>query len=172
MQRELEMDRLFESAYESLCRVARGIYDPSGSDPAAIVHETYLRIRRRDHCCVRERFLFLMTLAMKTVARDRRRRAAAAKRGGGAQPAQLGHEVEEARPINQTHEPDVEELREFMQSLAQAHPNGFTVLTLHDLRGETIAETAKRMGISESRVRSYRRTAIRWLRDSLRTGDR
>ena len=83
-------DRLFEVAYNDLCRIARGLRGVAGtSDPAALVHEAYLRFHKRRFANCDERkdgvdeFMFVMALALKTVARDRRRRESARKRGGG-----------------------------------------------------------------------------------------
>ena len=165
-------DRLFESAYEDLCRIASGLPRTAGSsDPAALVHEAYLRFRNRRFptCDDRGRdvegFVFVMALAMRTVARDRRRRASAVKRGGGSVVVSLDDIGPRSNgPMVTGSQDDLCAVREVMRHLAARHPKWFAVLMHHDYAGRTIRETARRMDIDEGIVRSHRRSGLRWLR--------
>ena len=162
-------DRLFEAAYDDLCRIARGIRAARGlPDPAALVHEAYLRYRKRSFACSVEDFAFVMVLAMRTVARDRRRRESTQKRGGGRAIISL----EDTRPNGRawrtpSHRGDIRALREVLRHLSEHNPLWFATLAHHDLTGHTLGETARQMGIGEASVRSYRRSALRWLRNAL-----
>lgn len=168
-------DRLFEAAYNDLCRIARGLRTSTGApDPAALVHEAYLRYRRRrfedhgDRTKGTDGFLLVMALAMRTVARDRRRRETAIKRGGRSTIVGLDDVV--SRGDGSTDvviRNDVCALREVLRRLASDHPEWFAALFHHDLAGRTIRETADRMGIREASVRSFRRAGLRWLRAAL-----
>jgi len=166
---------LFETAYDDLCRIARGLRGAAGiPDPAALVHEAYLRFRERpfatDDACrhgIRD-FVFVMARAMKTVARDRRRRESARKRGGATEVVALEDiELGGEAWSDVCRRTDVRALREAMQRLAEDSPERFAALVHHDFAGRTLRETARRMGIPEASVRSYRRSALRWLRNAL-----
>ena len=169
-------DRLFEVAYDDLCRIARRLHGSAGiTDPAALVHEAYLRFRRRRFpTCGEggeggeriEEFVYLMALAMRTVARDRRRRERARKRGGGMRLTEFDDDRAK-RMIGVGECNDVHALRETMARLAEHSPEWFAVLVHRDLAGRTIRETARRMRIGESTVRSHRHSALRWLRTAL-----
>jgi RNA polymerase sigma factor (sigma-70 family) len=162
-------DQLFEGAYDDLCRIARGLRGArSIPDPAALVHEAYLRFRQRSFSCEVEDFAFVMVLAMKTVARDRRRRESTLKRGGGRALIAL----EDANPNDAGwHSPnqrsDIRALREVLRRLADDNPQWFATLVHYDFAGRTFNETALQMGVPEAAVRSCRRSALRWLRKAL-----
>ncbi len=168
-------DRLFEAAYNDLCRIARGLPGVAGtSDPAALVNEAYLQFHERRFATCDERnfgveeFVFVMALAMKTVARDRRRRESALKRGGGRTVVALdGIGPHEGRLTCVCSQSELHAFRELMRQLAADSPEWFAALVHYDLAGRTIRETAQRMGISEASARSYRRSALRWLRTAL-----
>ncbi len=161
-------DRLFESSYEELCRVARRYPLAATSldlaDGAALVHETYILVRRGgrvDAARDRRRFLTLMTLTMRTVARDRWRRRTAIKRGGGRarrlRPQTLGRRTDLSTV----------DVREALQRLAAHDADGFAVVIHHDLLGRTLRETAELLDLTEAAVKSRRRRALAWLRSAL-----
>ncbi|MDH3628903.1 MAG: sigma-70 family RNA polymerase sigma factor [Acidobacteriota bacterium] len=167
-------DQLFETAYDELCRIARRLCGSTSTlDPASLVHDSYLRYRRRRFDSGREderlrAFIFVMALAMRSVARDRRRRETALKRGGGTLPVAVENmdACRDESTATRTQETD-HALHDVLHQLAEIHPKWLAAVAHHDLAGRSIRETARRMGIGEPTVRTYRRSALNWLRDAL-----
>lgn len=89
------VDALFEFAYAELRLLARGVRGRSGPstlDTTALVHETFLRMRRHAAAAGHDpqHLRALAARAMRHILVDHARRRSAGKRGGGAEVVTLG----------------------------------------------------------------------------------
>lgn len=158
------MVRVYDSLRAAAARQLRG--EPRGTlEPAAIVHEVYLRMvrRRRSPWQSEDQFRALAVTEMRRVLIDAARRRRARKRGGGRGAVALDESIHVAVP------PDVATLDvdRMLCKLARTHPRSALVAELTFRRGLADREIAAALGVSDRTVRSDRRFARRWLRRRL-----
>lgn len=170
----------FEQAYTELCHIARRnrFVGPSvdALEAQELVHETYLRLRKRffelpeRRRCDPADFLVKVALAMRTVARDCWRSRTAARRGGTRRSVVLDETRAEhsGAPGGGVASLDTMALYEAMDRLQLRHPLWFDVVRRRYLEGRTVAETGRLLGIDPADVRGLRRRALTWLRLELR----
>jgi RNA polymerase sigma factor (sigma-70 family) len=169
--------RMFESSYDELRRIARRCRLAGDSaDEAkisALVHETYIRFRRRlqrlepDALPDRKVFLRVMTLMMKSVAIDRWRRMSALRRGAGRVQQLFGPEPTDPGTDKGLEPSTVLALDVALDQLREEHPDWFEVIVERYLIGRSHAETASRLGIGPAEVRRRRRRGLAWMRQSM-----
>ncbi len=96
-------DRLFETVYEDLRRIARRERGPSDTlNTTALVHELYLRLSRGDSPQFRERkqFYVYAARAMRHLLVDRARHRLRGKRGGQAEHVDLDNAQVVGAPVD------------------------------------------------------------------------
>jgi RNA polymerase sigma-70 factor (ECF subfamily) len=135
--------------------------------PTALVHEAYLKLI--DSTVIgsgdRNRFLALAARAMRQVLIDFARQRKAGRRGGGdwervtLHPELVGEASSE--------EVDLLDLDEALARLAEVHDVAARVVELRYFGGLTLVEAGALLGISDSMVSKYWRTAQAWLRREL-----
>lgn len=143
-------------------RLRRGPRCPT-LEPAALVHEVYLRLARASlPGCGRAHFFGLAARLMRQILIDHARRFGAAKRGGGRPTVPIDAVEPVAAPDG-----DVTGLREALLRLAQDHPRHARVVQLRYYDGCTIAETAHELARSPATVKREWEKARAWLRRAL-----
>lgn len=168
--RRARTDGAFASAYAELCRIARGCCGRTSRgdelDAATLVHEAYLRVKRRrgGTGCTEPAGVFVRTMAllMRTVARDLRRRRWAVKRGRAL--LRPWPEVEPPNPEGGARLAELLALRLAFEQLKRHDPRWHAAMVQHDLCGYSVHETAAFLGVTDEEIRSYRRAGLRWLR--------
>jgi len=168
---------MFETSYDELRQIARRRrFAGDSADEAkisALVHETYIRFRRRlqrlapDALPDRKVFLRVMTLMMKSVAIDRWRRLATLRRGAGRVQQLSGPEPPDLGTDKGLEPSIVLALDVALDALREAHPDWFEVIVERYLIGRSHAETAARLGVTPVEVRRRRRRGLAWMRRSL-----
>jgi len=171
------VSKMFELTYDDLRRIARRQRlvgrSTEMTQAAALVHETYLRFRRRLHSLSAERlanrqaFVRIVTMMMRSVAIDRWRMRRAGRRGADHLRSARTDDLPEPG-ANQLDSAMLLTLDDALTRLRAAHPEWFEVVAQRYFAGRTFRETASALGIDVDEVRSRRRRALEWLRCALR----
>ena len=168
---------MFELTYDDLRRIARCQRlvgrSTETTQAAVLVHEAYLRFRRRlrslsaETVANRQAFVRIVTMMMRSVAIDRWRMRRAGRRGGDQLRSVQTDDLPEPR-IDPLDYAVLMTLDDALTRLRAAHPECFEVVAQRYFAGRTIRETARALGIDVDEVRSRRRRALEWLRRALR----
>jgi len=164
-ERSAETDRLLELVYAELRRIASRIMARERVDhtlqPAALVHEAYLRLVGGADLAWNDRVHFMSTAAraMRHILIDHARRREADKRGGGAQRVTLEEDVMLGS------EPDLEllDLHRALEKLAEQDERGARVVEMRVFGGMTVKEVAHALGVSERTTNDDWAMARMWL---------
>jgi RNA polymerase sigma factor (TIGR02999 family) len=131
--------------------------------PTALINEAYLRLldqARPPEWEGRAHFFGIAARLMRIVLVDYSRSRRAAKRGGGAQPITLMEPV----MVSPGRAPDVIEVDEALDRLAEVDERKAKVVELRYFGGLTREEIATAMGLTEATVKRDLRLAEAWLR--------
>ena len=159
--REL-LPRVYEDCRKIAARQLRAERDDHTLDPAALVHEMYLRLvdQRRAQWVNRVQFFGVAAQLMRRILVDHARARRADKRGGStvfvSVPAAL------AEP-NQRTVTDVLAVDEALERLAAIDPDQVRIVELRFFAGLTVEETAAVIGRSPRTVKREWRLARAWL---------
>lgn len=162
-------DDVVRGAYDRLLGIAmrclRAAPPSSSVDPASLVHEAFLRLKRReppDGWTGEEHLLAVATVTMRRVLIDRARRSAALKRGGCARRCDLETVVAEDEPRDV-----VAPIRAALEDLRDTHARAARVVALRFLDGYTEEEAAVALGVTPRTARRDWTFARAWLRRRL-----
>jgi RNA polymerase sigma factor (TIGR02999 family) len=164
---------LVEQVYGELHRMALGYLRHERPDhtleAAALVHETYLLLRRQHPAVWRNRFQFLAVAArlMRRVLLDHARRARYAKRGGGG--ARLS--LVESRVAAAERPSRLGALDHALSELAAFDAELAGIVEARYFRGLTAEEIGAELGVSVPTVTRRWRIARGWLHRRLTEGD-
>ena len=130
-------------------------------NPAALVHEAYLRLLTRESAPVRDRraFYAYASQAMRSVLIDYLRERGAEKRGGGNRPITLSTELGGAIAAGD----DFERLNEALLELKSADERCFQVVEMRYFGGMTEEDIAERLNVSLATVKRDWRKASAFL---------
>ncbi len=148
------VDRLLEVVYEELRRLAAGAMRSERADhtlqPAALVHETYLRLINQKNVPWQNRahFFAVAARAMRQILVEHARKKGAAKRGGSAARLEL-HEQLIGTFENVI---DVVALDEALTELGKTHERHVQIVEARFFGGMSIEETAAALEVSTSTV--------------------
>jgi RNA polymerase sigma factor (TIGR02999 family) len=159
------VDELVPLIYDELRRIATAYINRERHqitlDPAALVHEAYLRLIAQQQLSFqcRTQFFGLAAKLMRNILVDRAREKGAIKRGRDQ------HRVSLTRLDQQAVEPDMDliALDDAMKELAKLNPRQSQIIELRFFGGLTIPETAEVLEVSHATVEQEWRFARTWL---------
>jgi RNA polymerase sigma-70 factor, ECF subfamily len=159
------LDRVFALAYDELRILARArLRDRLLEDPihtTSLVHEAYIRVRRRNGAVAwesRDHFFAFASKAMRHILVDHARRQSAHVRGGGMTRVTLTNRLGEGMADHAPCPIDLLELDRALSLLAQRDPRLESVVECRFFGGMTAEETAGSLGVS---VRTIERDWVR-----------
>ncbi|MDR7335546.1 ECF-type sigma factor [Roseateles asaccharophilus] len=162
----LARDRLYTALYPELKRLARSHlagHAPMTLEPAALIHEVWLKSAGREGALHRAQFFAHASKVMRSVIVDHLRERRADKRGGGAQVTLSTTALEQLAP------PDVLKLDDVLQTLERADGRAHQVVEMRFFGGLDLEEIADALGVSVPTVKRDWRKARAFLFDALQT---
>jgi RNA polymerase sigma factor (TIGR02999 family) len=159
-------DRLYTLLYPELKRLARSHlagHAPMTLEPAALIHEVWLKSNGREAALHRAQFFAHASKVMRSVIVDHVRERHADKRGGGAQVTLSTTALEQLAP------PDVLKLDDVLQTLARADGRAHQVVEMRFFGGLELEEIAEVLGVSVPTIKRDWRKARAFLFDALQT---
>ena len=146
-------DQLFAALYQELHRIAERQLYQGGSEltlgTTTLLHEAYLALANREREFPdRPRFMAYASRVMRGVIIDHARRRQAIKRGGGFELTTLDTAVAEQASDG----PELEQISEALDSLAQHEPALAEVVDMKFFCGFSFPEIAAMRGVSERTV--------------------
>jgi RNA polymerase sigma factor (TIGR02999 family) len=164
------LDELTPFVYRELHALARTYLNRGGRSqtlqPTELINEVYLRLIDRPQSVQwenRAHFFGIAARLMRVVLVNHARVRHAAKRGGGAPPIT----VKETVAFAPGHSPDVLEVDEALNRLAQVDERTAKVIELHYFGGMTREEIATALRLTVSTVKRDLRLGVAWLRRDL-----
>ncbi len=165
-------ERFLPVVYDELKKMARGHLNRERRDhtlqPAALVHEAYLRLTRQNRIEWKNRnhFFGIAGNMMRRILVDHARRRQREKRGGNIALLTLDRlgEIPVETP------PDVLALDDALRELATFDPLKASIVELHFFAGLSVAETAEVVQRSTATVTRHWRLARAWLFRQLSRG--
>ncbi len=162
-------ERLYALLYGELVRLARSHLAGSGAvslNPSAIVHEAYLRMRRREATPMRDRraFFAYASSVMRSVLIDHVRERHADKRGGGEALLTLTTGVLQNAVVAE----DFSRLNDALLELKQVDERCFQVVEMRYFAGMNEEDIAHELGVSVPTVKRDWRKARAFLFEQLR----
>jgi len=161
------LDRLTPQVYRELHAIARSYLSRGRGDqtlqPTALINEAFLRLIDQSQPIQwesREHFFGIAARLMRLVLVDYARARGADKRGGGA----VAVALEEARLLAPSRAPDVIEIDEALDKLAEVDERKAKVIELRYFGGLSREEVATALGLTVPTVKRDLRLAEAWLR--------
>jgi RNA polymerase sigma factor (TIGR02999 family) len=179
MQNEKELDRralddLFSATYEELRRLALAVRRRERSvtlNPTALVNEAWLKLAKSPDFAVDSPLHFkrIAARAMRQLLVEAARRRLATKRGGddGVQWVTFDELVHQAA----VSERELIALDAALDELAQAEPRQAEMIECRFFGGQSVAEAAAALGVSEATLARDWRTAKAWLTQAMRRAE-
>jgi RNA polymerase sigma factor (TIGR02999 family) len=168
------LDELFSATYEELRRLAMSVRRRDGSltlNPTALVNEAWLKLARSPDLRFDSPLHFkrVAARAMRQLLVEAARRRLATKRGGDAA-------VQWVTFDELVHQRDVCEreliaLDAALDELAEAEPRQAEMIECRFFGGQSVAEAAAALGVSEATLARDWRVARAWLAQALQQGD-
>lgn len=157
-------DRLYTLLYPELKRLARShlaSHAPMTLEPAALIHEVWLKSAGQEAALHRAQFFAHASKVMRSVIVDHLRSNRADKRGGGQQVTLS------TTALEQLGTPDVLQLDEVLQTLERADGRAHQVVEMRFFGGLEMEEIATLLGVSVPTVKRDWRKARAFLFDAL-----
>lgn len=157
-------DRLYTALYPELRRLARSHlagHAPMTLEPAALIHEVWLKSAGQEAALHRGQFFAHASKVMRSVIVDHLRERHADKRGGGAQVTLSTTALEQLAP------PDVLKLDDVLQTLARADERAHRVVEMRFFGGLEMEEIAQALDVSLPTVKRDWRKARAFLFEAL-----
>ncbi len=157
-------DRLYTALYPELKRLARSQlagHAPMTLEPAALIHEVWLKSAGQEAAQHRGQFFAHASKVMRSVIVDHLRERHADKRGGGAQVTLS------TTALEQLSSPDVLKLDDVLQTLARADERAHRVVEMRFFGGLEMEEIAQALDVSLPTVKRDWRKARAFLFDAL-----
>ncbi|MFG6432649.1 ECF-type sigma factor [Roseateles sp. LYH14W] len=159
-------DRLYTLLYPELKRLARSHlagHAPMTLEPAALIHEVWLKSAGREGALHRGQFFAHASKVMRSVIVDHVRERYADKRGGGLNVTLSTTAMDQLAP------PDVLKLDEVLQTLERADGRAHQVVQMRFFGGLELEEIAEVLEVSVPTVKRDWRKARAFLFDALQT---
>ncbi len=157
-------DRLYTLLYPELKRLARSHlagHAPMTLEPAALIHEVWLKSAGHEAALHRAQFFAHASKVMRSVIVDHLRERHADKRGGGAQVTLS------TTALEQLSSPDVLRLDEVLQTLARADERAHRVVEMRFFGGLELEEIADALDVSVPTIKRDWRKARAFLFEAL-----
>ncbi|WP_457352443.1 ECF-type sigma factor [Roseateles sp. P5_D6] len=158
-------DRLYTLLYPELKRLARSHlagHAPMTLEPAALIHEVWLKSAGREAAQHRAQFFAHASKVMRSVIIDHVRERHADKRGGGLAEVTLS-----TAALEQIVPPDVLKLDDVLQMLERADGRAHQVVEMRFFGGLELEEIAELLGVSVPTIKRDWRKARAFLFDAL-----
>jgi RNA polymerase sigma factor (TIGR02999 family) len=159
---------IYRLLYAELLKLARGQLSSSdvSLNPAALVHEAYMRLLKRDAEPMRDRraFYAYASQAMRSVLIDYVREQDAEKRGAGQRPITLSTGIADGLAASD----DFSRLNDALLELQNADQRCFRIVEMRYFGGMTEEDIAAQLAISLATVKRDWRKARAFLFDQLR----
>jgi RNA polymerase sigma factor (TIGR02999 family) len=158
-------DRLYTALYPELKRLARSHlagHGPMTLEPAALLHEVWLKSAGQEAARHRGQFFAHASKVMRSVIVDHLRQRSADKRGGGLAPVTLSTAALEQLPA-----PDVLRLDEVLELLERADGRAHQLVELRFFGGLALEEIAPLLGVSVPTLKRDWRRARAFLFEQL-----
>lgn len=156
-------DSVVEWAYQRMMAIATGIaaHERNATEPAALVHEAYLRLRKLQRIEWRDRHHFFACVAseMRRVLVDQARARLASKREGAYQRTPLSEDLGWVDARGQ----DVLDLDRALVELEQVDAEKARLVELRYVMGCTVPEICELRGVSDATIERHLRFARTWL---------
>jgi RNA polymerase sigma factor (TIGR02999 family) len=163
-------DAVMSWAYQRIVAMAAGLaaHEKTGTEPASLVHEAYLRLRKLDRMEWRDRHHFFSFVAaeLRHILIDQARVRVAQKRGGSHQRVPLADDLSWVDAAGQ----DMLDLDRALNELEQLDAGKVRLVELRYLMGCTVPEICELSGTSDATVERHLRFARTWLYDRLHQG--
>ena len=159
-------DRLYTALYPELKRLARSHlagHAPMTLEPAALIHEVWLKSAGREAALHRAQFFAHASKVMRSVIIDHIRERHADKRGAGAQVTLSTTALEQLAP------PDMLQLDDVLQMLERADGRAHQVVEMRFFGGLELEEIAALLEVSVPTIKRDWRKARAFLFDALQT---
>jgi len=164
-------DRAFDAvmgwAYQRMLAIASGFVarEKLATEPAALVHEAYLRLRKLDRMEWRDRQHFFSVVAseLRRILIDQARLRIARKREGGYRRVPLSDDLRWIDVQGQ----EMLDLDRALTELARVDEDKVRLVELRYVMGCTVPEICELCGISDATVERHLRFARTWLYDRL-----
>lgn len=159
-------DRLYTALYPELKRLARSHlagHAPMTLEPAALIHEVWLRSGGQEAALHRGQFFAHASKVMRSVIVDHLRERHADKRGGGLQVTLSTTALEQLAP------PDMLKLDDVLQMLARADGRAHQVVEMRFFGGLELEEIAALLEVSVPTIKRDWRKARAFLLDALQS---
>ena len=160
-------DRLYTLLYPELKRLARSHlagHAPMTLEPAALIHEVWLKSAGREGALHRAQFFAHASKVMRSVIVDHVRERHADKRGGGQAEVTLS-----TTALEQIAPPDVLKLDDVLQMLERADGRAHQVVEMRFFGGLELEEIAELLAVSVPTIKRDWRKARAFLFDALQT---
>lgn len=164
------LDDLFSAVYEELRRLAHAVRRNERGvtlNPTALVNEAWLKLARSPQLAFESplHFKHIAARAMRQLLVEAARRRLATKRGGSAvQWVTFDESLHQAA----VSERELIALDAALAELAEVEPRQAAMIECRFFGGQSAAETAASLGISEATVARDWRSARAWLAQSMR----
>ena len=163
-------DLVMSWAYQKMLAIAAGFVasERIATEPAALVHEAYLRLRKLERMDWRDRHHFFSVVAseLRRILIDQARMRVAQKREGSQRRVPLSPELSWVDVRGQ----DMLDLDRALNELEQLDPGKVRLMELRYLMGCTVPEICELRGMSDATVERHLRFARTWLYDRLHSG--
>jgi RNA polymerase sigma factor (TIGR02999 family) len=161
-------DRVISWAYDRMLAIASGfvVRERLATEPAALVHEAYLRLRQTNRMEWRDRTHFFSFVAsqLRRILIDQARLRVAQKREGTRRRVPLSDSLSWIDARGQ----EMLDLEDALEELEKVDADKVRLIELRYLMGCGVAEIAELRGISDATVERHLRFARTWLYDKLR----
>jgi RNA polymerase sigma factor (TIGR02999 family) len=163
-------DLVIDWAYQRMLAIAAGFIarERMATEPAALVHEAYLRLRnlRRMEWRDRNHFFSVVATELRRVLIDQARKRIAEKREGGWRRIPVSEDLAWVDVQGQ----DMLDLDRALNELEVVDPEKVRLVELRYLMGCTVPEICELRGISDATVERHLRFARSWLYGKLHAG--
>ncbi|MEZ6121151.1 MAG: sigma-70 family RNA polymerase sigma factor [Pirellulaceae bacterium] len=161
-------DELLPVVYQELRQLAsrQMAHESPGNtlQTTALVHECYLRLVGDAHSFEnRAHFFAAAAESMRRILVERARSRHAIKRGGTLNRCELTSNI----PSNGPEPDEILQIDEFLDQLADQHPQVAELVKLHYFGGFNLSEAGRLLGISSSTAHRHWVFAKAWLYDAL-----
>lgn len=162
-------NRVIDWAYQRMLAMAAGFVarERLATEPASLVHESYLRLRTLEHMDWRDRHHFFSFVAaqFRRILIDQARTRTAMKREGELRRVPMHEDL----GWIDMQGPDILDLDRALVELETIDADKVRLVELRYLMGCTVPEIAELQSVSDATVERHLRFARTWLYDKLRS---
>jgi len=160
-------DRVMSWAYQRMLAIAAGFaaHEKMPTEPASLVNEAYIRLRRlrNMHWTDRHHFFSVVAVELRRILVDQARLRIAQKREGSQRRVPLSEDLSWIDAAGQ----EMVDLDRALDELERVDADKVRLVELRYLMGCTVPEICELRGVSDATVERHLRFARTWLYDKL-----